>query len=81
MTTDHGPGQQEERRGPSKLTEIEVDLADFYNGRDIEFEMDKNILCDHCRGTGAASDGDVVRCGGCNGQGVKLQRAQVFPGM
>lgn len=40
-----------------------------------------SVLCDHCRGTGAASDGDVVKCGGCNGQGVKVQRAQVFPGM
>lgn len=47
----------------------------------FQFELDKNILCDHCRGSGAASDGDVVRCGGCNGQGVKVQRAQVFPGM
>jgi DnaJ-class molecular chaperone len=46
-----------------------------------QFELDKNILCDHCRGTGAATDGDVVRCGGCNGQGIKVQRAQVFPGM
>ncbi|CDZ97137.1 -domain-containing protein [Phaffia rhodozyma] len=74
-------GGQEERRGPGKLTEIEVDLADFYNGREIEFEMDRMVLCDHCRGSGAATDGDIVKCTGCGGQGVKLQRAQIFPGM
>ena len=41
----------------------------------------KRILCDHCRGSGAASDGDIKKCPGCDGMGVKLVRQQVFPGM
>lgn len=41
----------------------------------------KRILCDHCRGSGAASSADIHTCTGCNGQGVKIVRQQIFPGM
>jgi len=41
----------------------------------------KRILCDHCRGSGAASDGDIHTCTGCNGAGVRLVQQQIFPGM
>ncbi|KEP52262.1 chaperone protein DnaJ [Rhizoctonia solani 123E] len=75
-------GQQEQsRKGPTMLTEFEVSLADMYSGNHVGFRIKKRILCDHCRGSGAASDGDIHTCGGCNGQGVKLVKQQVFPGM
>lgn len=41
----------------------------------------KRILCDHCRGSGAASDGDIHQCSGCSGSGIKLVKQQIFPGM
>lgn len=41
----------------------------------------KKILCDHCRGTGAASDSDIHKCSGCDGTGVKITRQQIWPGM
>jgi DnaJ-related protein SCJ1 len=37
----------------------------------------KKILCDHCRGSGAASDGDIHQCSGCQGSGVKIVKQQV----
>lgn len=43
--------------------------------------MRKHILCDHCRGSGAASDGDIHSCHGCGGSGVKITKQQIFPGM
>lgn len=43
--------------------------------------MKKHILCDHCRGTGAASDGDIHSCSGCGGSGVRITKQQIFPGM
>lgn len=43
--------------------------------------MRKHILCDHCRGSGAASDGDIHTCRGCGGSGVKVTKQQIFPGM
>jgi DnaJ-related protein SCJ1 len=41
----------------------------------------KRILCDHCRGSGAASDSDIHQCTGCGGSGVKIVKQQIFPGM
>ncbi|KIY44036.1 DnaJ-domain-containing protein [Fistulina hepatica ATCC 64428] len=75
------PGNQQARRGPSSLVQMEVTLADIYTGASLEFDLKKKILCDHCRGTGAASDSDIHTCSGCGGSGVKIVKQQIFPGM
>ncbi|EKM58382.1 uncharacterized protein PHACADRAFT_252656 [Phanerochaete carnosa HHB-10118-sp] len=72
---------QQTRRGPSSLSEMEISLADMYTGNSIDFMVKKKILCDHCRGSGAASSDDIHTCPGCNGAGVKIVRQQIFPGM
>ena len=41
----------------------------------------KRVLCDHCRGSGAASDGDIHTCSECGGSGVRVVKQQIFPGM
>jgi len=76
-----GHRQEQTRRGPSSVTEFEVELADIYKGASIDFMIKKHILCDHCRGSGAATDGDIHSCSGCGGSGVKLVKQQIFPGM
>jgi len=64
------------------VSEFEVDLADMYKGSHVDFIINKKILCDHCRGSGAAPGaGSIKTCTGCNGSGVKIGRTQVFPGM
>ncbi|KAF9532607.1 DnaJ-domain-containing protein [Crepidotus variabilis] len=77
----HGHASHQAQRGPSSLTEFEVSLADMYKGSSIDFMIKKRILCDHCRGSGAASDGDIHTCSGCNGAGVRVVKQQIFPGM
>lgn len=42
-----------------------------------QFRAKKRILCDHCRGSGAASDGDIHTCSACGGSGVRLVKQQV----
>jgi len=76
-----GNRDQSVRRGPTMVSEFEVPLADMYTGNPIDFRIKKKILCDHCRGTGAASDSAIKPCGGCGGTGVKIGRQQIFPGM
>jgi DnaJ-related protein SCJ1 len=39
------------------------------------------VLCDHCRGSGAASTHDIHTCSGCGGSGIKVVKQQIFPGM
>jgi DnaJ-related protein SCJ1 len=73
--------QQEVRRGPTSVSEFEVSLADTYKGASIDFMIKKRVLCDHCRGSGAATDGDIHSCPECSGSGVRIVKQQIFPGM
>lgn len=43
--------------------------------------INKHVLCDHCRGTGAASDNHILSCPACDGSGVQITHQQLFPGM
>ncbi|KAF8924394.1 hypothetical protein EDD21DRAFT_447353 [Dissophora ornata] len=72
---------QEERRGPEIRMELEVTLEELYSGKSIEFEVSKQIICPHCNGSGAKSSDDVVTCTGCQGQGVKVVKHMLAPGM
>ncbi|KAJ7650312.1 hypothetical protein FB45DRAFT_14807 [Roridomyces roridus] len=76
-----GHQHQQTRRGPSSTVEFEVELSDMYKGASIDFMIKKHILCDHCRGSGAASDRDIHSCSSCGGTGVQLVKQQIFPGM
>jgi len=71
------PGQ---RRGPNIEVKVSVSLKDFYNGGTTEFTWDKQEICEHCAGTGAA-DKVVHTCPSCGGKGVKMVRSQFAPGM
>ncbi|KAA1467490.1 DnaJ-domain-containing protein [Dentipellis sp. KUC8613] len=76
-----GHPSQQVRRGPTSVTEFEVSLADIYTGASIDFMIKKRVLCDHCRGSGAASDGDIHTCHQCGGSGMIVTKQQIFPGM
>ncbi|KAF8656799.1 hypothetical protein AX16_002351 [Volvariella volvacea WC 439] len=76
-----GGHAQQARRGPSSTIDFEVELGDMYEGASVDFKVKKKILCDHCRGSGAASDGDIHTCSSCGGSGVKIVKQQIFPGM
>ncbi|KIM56917.1 hypothetical protein SCLCIDRAFT_1219951 [Scleroderma citrinum Foug A] len=76
-----GFGGQQTRRGPNSIFEVEVSLADMYTGASLDFTIKKNVLCDYCRGSGAASDRDIHTCRACGGTGVKISKQQIFPGM
>jgi DnaJ-class molecular chaperone len=43
-------------------------------------EINKQILCPHCRGSGAKDENDVHTCTSCGGNGIKVVRHQVAPG-
>lgn len=76
-----GRGHQGPPRGQSVLTTLEVSLADMYTGRTVEFSMPRRVICTSCRGSGAHSERDIKKCKSCAGQGVVVQKHQVFPGM
>ena len=55
-------------------------LRDFYNGRDMEFTLEKQQICDECEGTGS-EDGQVDTCSKCRGQGMIVQKHMLAPGI
>ncbi|KAI7897107.1 uncharacterized protein EV154DRAFT_597929 [Mucor mucedo] len=77
----HGHRQAQEKRGPDIAIPLEVTLEDLYNGAVIEVDISKQVLCDHCHGSGARRPEDIHTCNTCDGRGMVIKRAQVAPGM
>lgn len=74
-----GGGKRENKMDNLRIN-IKVSLNDLYNGKEFDFKYTRNIICPHCRGTGADSEHDIKTCTKCNGQGMILERRQIAPG-
>ncbi|KAL2444374.1 DnaJ-related protein SCJ1 [Exophiala dermatitidis] len=68
------------RRGPDLEVRLHVPLRDFYNGKDTEFTIEKQQICEECEGSGSA-DGQVETCNKCGGRGMIIQKHMLAPGI
>ena len=64
-------------RGPDARADITVSLEDLYNGSHRRIEMEKNIVCPECHGTGGKL-GKTKQCPHCNGRGVSFQTVNMM---
>jgi len=71
----HNPGVQV-AKGPNKLHEIGVSLADLYKGKTFKLTMKRETLCAGCGGKGGAK---MANCGGCGGKGFRIRGQQMGP--
>ncbi|KNZ47270.1 hypothetical protein VP01_655g7 [Puccinia sorghi] len=69
------------KKGQTMVSEMEVELEDIYIGRSIDFEISRRVLCRACKGNGARKESDIVECETCQGQGVRIIRHQLGPGI
>ncbi|RIA89230.1 hypothetical protein C1645_772896 [Glomus cerebriforme] len=76
-----GHQSQSERQGPSIVMELEVELKELYLGTQIEVDVSKQVICEHCRGSGAKNANDVITCNVCGGRGMKVVKQQLGPGI
>ncbi|KAI8803648.1 hypothetical protein BJ742DRAFT_828333 [Cladochytrium replicatum] len=76
-----GGFQQAERRGPEIRLDLRVSLEEIFSGKTLEIDMNKQVICPLCRGSGAKSENDVHKCSSCNGSGVRIVRQQLGPGI
>lgn len=76
----HFGHQHGERRGPDSEVRVSIPLANFYNGHDTEFQLEKQQICDECDGTGSA-DGIVETCKACGGHGITIRKHMLAPGI
>jgi len=65
-------------KAPPKVHEIPLTLADFYHGRTIQIQFERQKFCNSCKGEGCKN---FVPCGPCNGRGFLEQAIQIAPGM
>ena len=75
-----GGGAPGQRRGPDMEVKMALPLRDFYNGKETDFTVEKNQICDTCKGSGS-EDGQVDTCDKCGGRGMIIQKHQLAPGI
>lgn len=70
------PGQQQQDQRvqlPDVRIDIDATLEDLYNGANFRVVQKRQVLCHHCRGTGADDPNDIKPCTSCGGSGVKVK--------
>ncbi|KAI9814135.1 MAG: DnaJ- protein scj1 [Phylliscum demangeonii] len=75
-----GGGGGGQRRGPNMEVTVTLPLRDFYTGRETEFSVEKQQICEACEGSGSA-DGVLDACEACAGHGVVIQKHMLAPGI
>lgn len=61
---------QGQKKGPKIEMELQVTLEELFSGKSFDVEVNKQMICHHCRGSGAKDPSDVKSCNSCNGQGM-----------
>lgn len=73
-------GQGNIQKGPNARADIQVSLEELYAGTRRKLNINRNVYCNECRGTGARG-GKLKVCPKCQGRGVVVQNVQVGFGM
>jgi DnaJ-class molecular chaperone len=66
-------GEGQIRKGPTARAEVHLTLEQLYSGATRRMNINRNVYCDKCRGSGA-KDGKLTTCKKCKGQGVVMER-------
>jgi DnaJ family protein A protein 2 len=60
------------------MHDISLSLSDFYYGKKLRFDLDRQVFCQTCAGLGCLN---WKTCGECRGSCVKEVMMQIAPGM
>jgi len=66
-------------RGPNYQVELTVALDELYLGTLKNYNLERNVVCDSCSGTGA-KDGNMKKCHRCEGRGAVIENVRVGMG-
>ena len=72
-----GPGRTSAERGADLRYNMEIPLADAFNGRTAEIRVPTSVSCETCSGSGAKPGTDPASCSTCGGMG-KVRTSQGF---
>ena len=67
--------------GPKKprdeIIPYEVSLEDLYNGKSVKMNMEKEVECGTCKGSGARGSAKPKKCAACEGKGMTYTHVPV----
>ncbi|CAA7266930.1 unnamed protein product [Cyclocybe aegerita] len=69
---DFGPdvhGGRRRGKGEDSIIPYDVTLEDLYNGKSVKMNMEKEVLCSQCKGSGARGNAKPKPCSTCDGKG------------
>lgn len=73
-----GQGQKRPGKPAPKVQEIPISLHDFYYGKEIQLQFERQKFCESCKGEGYEK---LESCGGCGGSGMRQSIVMMGPGM
>ena len=68
-------------RGADLRLKVSLSLQEVATGVTKKFKVRKDIVCEHCHGTGAENGNDTETCPNCHGSGVEIRTQQSIFGM
>jgi len=72
-------GGAQRQKGSDLLYETSITLEDVLQGKKMEIDIQKDVECNLCSGTGCAPGTSKITCSSCNGQGqVRISRKMGF---
>jgi DnaJ family protein A protein 2 len=63
-------------KAPPKVHEMPISLWDYYHGKRVKIQFERQKFCEPCKGEGAEK---YDTCGGCGGSGMKQQVIMMGP--
>ena len=72
------PSTRRRGKAPPKVHEIHLPLADFYKGKLLKINFERQRFCRSCHGDGFVSS---TPCEKCHGMGMTMVHIQMGPGM
>ncbi|MCJ1465766.1 hypothetical protein MMC07_004385 [Pseudocyphellaria aurata] len=70
-----------QRKGEDEEHPYQVSLEELYKGKTAKFTSKKNVICNHCKGSGGREKAKPKQCGSCRGQGFTEGLASIAPGL
>ncbi|KIM39984.1 hypothetical protein M413DRAFT_446884 [Hebeloma cylindrosporum] len=77
---DGGGGGRRKGKGEDSVIPYEVTLEDLYNGKSVKMNMEKEIVCGQCKGSGARGHAKPKACATCDGQGWTNTKTRLSSG-
>ncbi|KAF8150772.1 DnaJ-domain-containing protein [Crassisporium funariophilum] len=74
------PGRRRGGKGEDSIIPYEVTLEDLYNGKSVKMNMEKEVVCTVCKGSGARGNAKPKPCSTCEGNGWTSTKSRLATG-